>query len=384
MKTHEKQSFQWLASLCLVCLCLVSGNLYAQVKCANRLLADIHEQLSEKYIKEDMEGEIKIPSLCPSNPLVIESTSQGVINHIGIKLFDRELTAKHPSLLYPFIERYFLELLLLPNNQEIMTKLKMERVKITSGIHSMVSVKEGLRKIAAEFSSNLSFSIICRNNRYIFSCANKNRELMEMSFPVRYELIGGYTKLEAESAFYPDLLMYKETEYLPLSEGELFAYRDSLYSFNEDYYLTEDFISTSYYKKENDGSIVPILSSEMLAESVYNLFNSGYDWGVEVEVTQSKYGGKNLSFNVPLSKLVRYLSQQNCLVYTGIQKYDKSMIGGSLMAVNMELGYQHLLMFSLPKDLIDRPKEHTIKIKMYSFIPIHNISSLFGDKSKIK
>ena len=85
-----------------------------------------------------------------------------------------------------------------------------------------------------------------------------------------------------------------------------------------------------------------------------------------------------------MSKLVRYLSQQNCLVYTGIQKYDKSMIGGSLMAVNMELGYQHLLMFSFSKDLIDRPKEHTIKIKMYSFIPIHNISSLFGDKSKIK
>lgn len=383
MKTHKKQSFRWLASLCMVCLWLLSVNLCAQVKCANRLLADLHGQLSEKYIQEDVVGEVMIPSLCPNNPLVIEKTSQGVISHIGVKLFDRGLVAKHPSLLYPFIERYFLELLLLPNNQEIMTKLKMERVKITSSIHSMVSVKEGLRKIAAEFSSNLSFSIICRNNRYVFSCIDKGRVLMEMSFPVRYELIGGYTKLEAESAFYPDLLMYKETEYLPLAESELFAYQDSLYSFNEDYYLTEDFISTSYYKKVEEG-IVPILSSEMLAESVYNLFNTGYDWGIEVEVTQNMYGGKKRTFNIPLSKLIQFLNQQNCLVYTGIQKYDKSIIGGSLMAANMELGYQHLMQFSFPKELIDHPKEHLVKIKIYSFIPIHNISSLFDNKSKIK
>lgn len=207
---------------------------------------------------------------------------------------------------------------------------------------------------------------------------------MEMSFPVRYELIGGYTKMEAESAFYPELLMYQETECLPLSENELFVYQDSLYSFNEDYYLTEDFISTSYYKKMNNGRFIPILSSDMLAESVYNLFNSRYDWGIESEVIQNLYGGKKRTFNIALSKLIQYLNQQNCLVYTGIQKYDKFIISGSLMVVNMELGYQHLMQFSFPKDLIDHPKKHQVKIKMYSFIPIHNISSLFDNNSKIK
>lgn len=209
MKTHSKQCIQWVVTICFVALWFASGNLYAQTKCSNNLLADIYNQLKENHIKEDVSGEIKVPTLCKSKPIVIETNSQGVINHIGIKLFDRAVIEKHPSLLYPFVERYLLELLMMPNNQDIMTKMKMERVKITSAIHPTLAVKEGIQKICADFSSNLSFSIICRNNRYIFSCMDNHRDLMVMSFPVRYELIGGYTKLEAERSFYPDLLRYQ-------------------------------------------------------------------------------------------------------------------------------------------------------------------------------
>lgn len=382
MRTHLKRCIQWFTTICLIALWLASGNLYAQTKCSNKLLADIYNQLIENHIKEEVSGEIKIPTLCKSKPVVIETNSQGVINHIGIKLFDRSVIEKHPSLLYPFVERYLLELLMMPNNQDIMTKMKMERVKISSDIHPTLAVKEGIQKICADFTSDLSFSIICRNNRYIFSFMDNHRDLLVMSFPVRYELIGGYTKLEAERSFYPDLLMYKDAVYKPLNETELFVYKDSLYSFNEDYYLTEDIISTSYYNKV-DNTIVPVFSSDMLAESVYNLFNTSYDWEVEAEVTQSMYGGKKLTYTIPLAKLTRFIGKQNCLIYTGIREYDKSAISGSFLAVNMELGYQHLMMFSFPKDLINNPKEHQVKIKMYSFIPIHNISSLFDNNSKI-
>lgn len=382
MKAYSKCSIQWFSVLCLLILWLASDNLSAQTRCTNKRLTDIYNQLIENHIEEDILGDIMIPSLCKNRPIVIETNSQGIITHIGIKLFDREMIAKYSSLLYPFVERYFLELLLMPNDQDITIKMKMERVKISSSIHPMLAVKEGIQKICDDFSSNLSFSILCRNNCYLFSCLDKNRELLQMSFPIKYELINGYTKMEAERSFYPDLLIHKSTKYVPPTETELFVYKDSLYSFNEDYYLTEDIISTSYYYKVKE-KIKPIFSSEMLEESVYNLFNTGYDWDVEAEVTQNMYGGKKQTYTIPLSKLIHFLNQQNCLVYTGIQKYDKSVISGSLMAVNVELGYQHLMMFSFSKDLVDQPKEHQVKIKMYSYIPIHNISSLFDNNSKI-
>ena len=383
MKTHTNCSIQWIATLWFVMLGLAPSNMHAQTKCSNQLLTDIYNQLIDNHTKKEMQGEFIVPSLCKSNPLVIETNAQGVITHIGIKLFDRKMIDQHPSLLYPFIERYFLELLLMPNNRDIITKMKMERVKISSKIHPMLAVKEGLCKICADFSAKLSFSIICRNNRYIFLCMDNHKELLEMSFPIRHELISGYTKLEAERSFYPDLLMHKETEYTALNETELFEYKDSLYSFNEDYYLTEDLISTSYYNKIK-GNIVPIFTSDMITESVYNLFNANYDWSIEVEIIQSMYGGKNLTYTVPVYKLTHFLRQLNCFVYTGIQKYDKSIIEGGIMAVNMELGYQHLMTFSFHKELITFPKNHRVKIKMYSYIPIHNISSLFDNNSKIK
>lgn len=384
MKTCAWYPLRWLTILWIVSFSMSSGQLCAQVQYSNRLLLDISGQLAAYCNIEGVLSEITIPELCKSKPIVVERTSPNIITHIGVKLFDREMISKYPSPLYLFIERYLLELLLLPTNQDVITKMKMERVKIDSEVYSMEKINDGIQNISSAFSSNLSFTILCRNNRYVFSCINRSQKILEMSFPVRHELISGYTKLEAENSFYTDLLMYRDMDNLPLDEAELFVYKDTLYSFNEDNYLTEEFISTSYYQKENN-RIKPILSSEILMESVYNLFNSGYDWEVEANVSQSMYGGKSRSYSVPLSKLLHFIRKQNCQVYTSIQKLDKSDVEGGIMAVNMELGYQHLLMYSFSKDLIKYPQERRVKIKMYAYIPIHNVSSLFENKkSKIK
>ena len=72
-----------------------------------------------------------------------------------------------------------------------------------------------------------------------------------------------------------------------------------------------------------------------------------------------------------------FFKSKNCALYTGVRKYDKSVIEGVMMAVNMELGYQHILMFSLDKTLFDNPENQQVKVQMYSYVPIHNVSSLF-------
>ena len=79
-----------------------------------------------------------------------------------------------------------------------------------------------------------------------------------------------------------------------------------------------------------------------------------------------------------------FLHEKGCMLYTGLRKYDKSTIEGVAMAVNMELGYQHMLSFSFDKDLLKEPSKHQIKVKMYSYIPVHNVSSLFGENIKRK
>ncbi len=352
---------------------------HAQTTCSNKLLAEMVDKITESYGLQELKPEFSVPKLCKGKPLIIQKNAQGLVDHVGIKLFDRDLVHRYPTFVYHFIERYFLELLLLPSENEIYTKLRMEKVKISSDIYSLHSFKKDLQRIISDFSKDYSLYIMCNNNRYTVSCMRNERVLVEVDFPVRYELLSGNTKLEAENSVYMALMAQQVKEYMPLSERELFEYNDSLFCANEDYYLAETIVSTAFYKKEKD-EFLPVFSSSMMMESVYNLFNSSYDWGVNVEITQNLYGGKKISYILPLKKLIDFCTDQHCIVYSGVQKVEKTEITGVLMAVNMELGYQHLMQFSLPKDLLNAPKDHEVKIKMYSYIPIHNVSSLFDEK----
>ena len=354
---------------------LSSANSYAQVKCSNKQLTELVGQLPDIRLNEGFSGEVMIPHISKVKPVIVQRSNDGVINHLGIKFFNRDIIRKHPSPVYHFVERYFLELMLMSSQEEIATKMKLEHVTITSEAFSLKILKKGLQDIVSAVSHDLSVYVTCNNNRYSVSCMNDNKLLAKITFPVRYELITGFTKLEAENSLYSDLLMAGKQNYEPLTYEYMSSYKDSMYCANEDYYVTEDIVSTTYYNKVGE-EFIPIYSTDYLKESVYNLFNTGFDWGVEADIEQDLYGNKKNHFTVPLSQLVNFLKSKNCSLYTGVRKYDKSNIEGVLMAVNMELGYQHIMMFTLEKSLIDQQKGGKVKIKMYSYVPIHNVSSI--------
>lgn len=351
------------------------SNSNAQVKCSNKQLTELVGLLPDIRLDQGFTGEVIVPIVSKEKPVIVQRGNDGVINHLGIKFFNRDIIQKHPSPIYHFVERYFLELMLMPSQEEITSKMKLEHVTITSEIFSLKSLKKGLQEIVATVSHDLSVYITSNNNRYSVSCLNDNKLLAKISFPVRYELITGFTKLEAENSVYPELLMAGKQEYEPLTIEYMSTYKENMFCANEDYYVAEDIISTTYYNKVNE-EYIPIYSSDYLKESVYNLFNSGYDWGVEADIEQDLYGNKKNHFTVPLAQLANFLKSKNCSLYTGVRKYDKSNIEGVLMAVNMELGYQHIMMFTLEKSMIDNQKGGKVKIKMYSYVPIHNISSI--------
>lgn len=369
--------------LCIL-FCFISHWGYSQIECSNKLLKEIAEQLPDVQFTKGSSKEYMLP-LCQGKPIVVEYNN-GIVNHIGVKFFNREVMAKHATPVFYFIERYFLELLLLPTDDEIRTKMRMDRVHIKKGrtdIFAIPDLRKELQEIIAAVSHDFSVYVTCNNNRYKASCMVGEKQLAQIEFPVRYELITGNTKLEAENSIYSSLLMYQSKPYEAPDEADMYVYKDNLFCANEDSYVTEDIVSTSYYEKKDD-RFIPVLTSQNMEESVYNLFNTDYDWNVVVEVTQNLYGDKKLAYELPLEKLMDYLFNNGCLVYTGIRSYDKSVIEGVAMAVNMELGYQHMLSFSFDKSLFDEPSLHKVKVKMYSYIPIHNVSSLFNENSKKK
>ena len=368
----KKMAFLHLLTFLLI---IFSSKAYSQSRCTNKLLTEIAEQLSEISSTNEFVDEMIISPISKSKPIVFHRNSEGIIDHIGIKFFHRDVIQKHPSPIYYFIERYFLELLLLPTQEEVNTKLRMERVSISSEMFSMIDLKNGLRDIVSAVSDDLSIYITCTNNRCTASCIKDNKVIARIHFPIRHELITGYTKLEAESSIYLALLNFKPNEYEFLPESYMSVFKEGLYSANDDFYVAEYIVSTSYYRKKED-LYVPIYDSSLPELSVYNLFNTSYNWNVEALVEQNMYGGKKMSFSVPLAQLTSFLKNQGCNLYTGIQKINESQISGVLMAVNMELGYQHIMRFSMNTDVLKSPEKNSVKITMYSYVPIHNVSSL--------
>ena len=369
-------------ALMIFILCIASLTAYAQENYANRTLQEMAELLPElSDCKSDTFG-IAVARICPNRDIVVERGNDGVINHIGFKLFDRTIMERHSTPLYYFVERYLLSLLLLDNDMDIYTRLKMDRVKITSETHPDAPLKNGLKKIISDDTSNSSIYITGNGKEYVVSCFNNDKQHIQITFPMRYELISGYTKLEAERRFYPQMMSFigsdKEDNTMILSEYDLEAYKDSIYCTFPETYVLADMISTSYYKKSGN-QYIPLFDSRYVAESLYNLFNASHNLNVVSEVTQSLYGADNkLSYEVPISELTRYLRSQGCHLYTGLKKANGNEVKLTVMAVNHEFGYQHLLICSADKRVLNNPEAYNVKVKMYCHIPTHNITSILG------
>lgn len=351
----------------------------AQPAFSNKHLAELMEQLSAYNIPAEFVGESYVSAFSDKKPLIVQQSKPGIIDHIGLKLFDRELIDKHPSPLYFFVERYLLELLMSENNAALQSRLKQERVKLTSEYYPKAPLLEGIHQIIDGFSTNHSILINCNNQRYSMVATDGKKEVFSLEFPVRYELISGESKLEAESSVYPRLLLHRYAPSPAVNATDLSTYKDSLYVCNEEYYMDENILSNSYYRKTGDGTFTPLFDKKFLSESVYNLFNAPHEKDIQLEVTQKMYGNKTNTFTVAMPIMMDFMRSQRCHIYSGIRKMGKEKIEGIVLAVNSELGYQHIWLFTLDTDIFTASGEQTIRASMYSYIPIHNISTIFGN-----
>ena len=363
------------------CLSFLLFPVYIQGQnvCVNRTLQRIVEDIPDLSVESVPYSELTLSQIHKNRPIVITRNTEGEISHIGFKLFNRKVMEKHPSFLYNFVERYLLNLYLLSDEQARITRLKMDKVRISSEVHPFtVSIKQGLQRIMAEDTSQSSIYITCNGNRYVVSCFVDDKQLIAVSFPVRHELITGFSKVEAESSFLAELYSFEEMSQPPLSDLDMSAYKDTLFLSNDDFYATESIVSTAYYQKSGE-HFIPLFTPDYPIESVYNLFNAYSKPDFMAELSQSLYGSELRTMEIPLRKLVSYLREQGCRIYTGITETDEVLLKGMVIAINSELGYQHLLSFSVDKTLLFSMERPKVKIKIYCYIPAHNISALLGN-----
>ena len=319
-------------------------------------------------------------------PLIVTIDNFHTIDHIGFKLFDRAVMEQNPSPIYHFVERFLLELFLMKDNSKISEYLQESKIILRFGQTSNKGVYHDLLGVLSKISPGLSIIMTTDNNRYTISWFQNNRLVFSLRFPIQYELLWGMNKAESENHFYSDLLAFRSVKNISIPSDTLNtsfmkAINDSCFRASGDYYGIEEITSDQYYQKTSKGKLIQLSDLNNPVESVLNLFTMKADKRITAAVVQRLYGGRKVNFDITLSQLLDFCRVSGCEIYAGVEALEGNAISGTVMMVNRALGYNHLLSFSTDIRVISNPDKYKMDIQLFTFVPIHNINTLYNEQT---
>lgn len=320
------------------------------------------------------------------NRLRVTKAPSGCIAHIGLVLFPENIVRDNPSPVYAFVERYLLELYLSQENPTPEQRLKEDRVTLHFAGHEDRPLRENIACRLPHFQKNTSLLVLTDNHRYSVSIYEDSQLQLFIRFPIRYELLWGMNKVEAENGFYESLLRHRMPAHTPgnlLSTDEqtsLEAGERGLFISPGDSYMIPSVNSDRFYRLTAEGKYVPVYDKAHAEESLRNLFllpELGTD--VTATVRQRMYKRRTREFEVPLQKLLDFCRTEGCQTFVGIEACTEKSITGTAVLLNPSYGYCHQLYFQARTEMLEAPNRFRIDIELYAFVPTHNIGNLFGD-----
>lgn len=286
---------------------------------------------------------------------VVVGVSNNTVNHIGLHLFSDEMRQSVHTPVLQFLERYFLQLNYPPRPTSANNMIHDDQFRFLTG--NLQTVDDLLPTDAFSFNYD--------KRLYTVSWKRNGQPILEVCFPVEYELISGENKIEAENNLMADIQQTVVT-------GE--APRTAL----NQYYLNDQFSSRLYEQK---GTLV--FSERHPAESVANMLLSQQTKGAFVlQMTQVSYGFQKTTFSVPLRQWIAFCQNNGCQLYVGIEDIkDSGEISAVVLAVNEAENYNHVLTVTVPPEAI-REKTGTIEARIWPYVPTHNVQNLFDTYRK--
>lgn len=309
-------------------------------------------------------------------PLVVEYDNRHTVTHLGFRLFSDEMKKAYASDVYNFLERYFLELYCWKDKLTLNQKIHDDKVIFSQG--SVADLKY--------VSENTPFSISRVENKfYQVSWSDNGRTIIDVAFPIQYELLLGMPQVEIEKTMY-DLIVSAPLSSPSDSIGELELVKDNIYrTVPAKHYQLESLNTCTYYY--NDGSETTLVLDSINKDySAINIFHNLTECSNPMAVEQSLYGFKKTEYTVTLQQWLNYCNSAKLTVYTAIEEEYEDGYKILLVAESADMGCNHLLSVIVPKNFLERPTAE-LKVKMNAFIPTHNVKNLYQQytgKSKKK
>ena len=360
-----KHSIYQIGWACLLFLATAGATAFGQEASEYRTLKlqGMAEQLAGKGIRISEEGLYPAGGLCSGKQVEMKRDIFGRVGFIGLRLFDATVQTKYASPVYEFIERYFLELLLLADPDAVALKLEEDKVDLTFNGTPYAGGMWNLPDRIAALNANTAFALNADMERYTVGWQLPDGTL-KMVFPKQYELIVGADKMEMEKGLMEELAranaLPNEMDTVDIAGLEP-SPRKGYYIRKGGHYLANEMHSDTYYREIGNGKAVLVFDAALPAESLANLFQEGWcgdDRRVMIQVQHHCYGNRKVEFMLELPQWVAYCKQHKCDVYFGMEQSDGTTLKGTVIVVNPDLGYNHMLYFECAADLFTRLRPH--------------------------
>lgn len=299
-----------------------------------------------------------------------------MITHIGYHLFSEESHSTSRSDVLSFIERIILQLMY-PGFKTKEWLLRDYKMKFEKG---------GISDVKRIHSAD-EFSLSIQGGKNAVAIWSRNgRSFLEFSFPMEYGLLSSEDKVEAEANFSNDVLksvIQEETVHPQTVDMLTKTIQNDFFTKKGNYYIDKRINSDTYYKLV-DGAPSLLLDVTYPAESSANMMldmSTGGDYRLNFK--QILYGYKHKQFQTSLRQWLSFCQIQGCKLYFGIEKILSTGVRASVIAVNELAGYNHVMFVKIPFRVID-DKKGEIEAQIHTYVPMHNVTDLFGSYKKRK
>ena len=323
------------------------------------------------------------------NRVSVTTDSLGRIDHIGWEIFPERIRQENPSPVYRFVERYLLELYLQRELPTPRQRLREDKVTLLFPGHEDEPLTTNIERRLPRFDAETSLLVLTDNNCYSVSVYRQGKQEFFMRFPIRYELLWGMNKKEAEGNFYPDLLLFQApapSPCQPLTAEEAATLKpeaEGCYQLPGDIYWIEAMNSTLTYVRTAEGEYRPVCDSRLPEASARNLFLLSCGKEVNASVKQRLYNRRTLEFETSLHRLLSFCRAEGCRPYVGIETVSQTEVTGTVVLHNPSYGYCHQLFFRLPLSLLSTPANGLLQLELYAYVPTHNIENLFFERKPL-
>jgi hypothetical protein len=348
-----------------------------------RMLVDA----GKKGLKIEQAGVRELGALCPGKLMRIQMTD-AVLSDMGILLFHETRERIYAPPVYDFIERYLLALLLKSGAKEQRWMMREDFVDLKANGRDLPTDRLSIAQVVSAIQDSSVFWLRGDSSHFRaqWFINDKNVTDFEIRFPKQYDLILGSDKKVLAKGFRAaiEAFAYRKTPATDIS-GVFSPYlpTQDIFADPGDSFLIPQMKNGRFLQKQGD-TFGYLFNERMGTESLQNLFSHADEMERHIELSLTVKGYRtDDSFNLDLDRLCAWMKVQRCMAYMGVETQTNDGYTGTVMYINRDLMYMHLLYYIFPTAAFKRDAV-PVHATLYPFIPINNIATLYDEAEQYK